>query len=114
MLGIFGRRRSTALSTAARKRRLTAAAREDIVQSEEEIARLQSEIDEMRQDLEGEAQAIADKWAANLEEVQVESLKPRPSDVDMELVALAWVPYWEIGYRSARGSLTRDRVPAWA
>jgi len=33
--------------------------------------------------------------------------------VQVKVVALAWAPYWEIGYRSARGSLTHDRMPAW-
>lgn len=113
MLGIFGRRRTRALSSAARKRRLTAAARADIAESEEEIARLREEIGEMQREMQEEAEAITEKWAAALDEIEPYAVKPRRSDVQVEVVALAWAPYWEIGYRSARGGVTHDRVPAW-
>ncbi len=114
LLGIGRRRRSTTgLSRAARKRRLTATAKADIAESEAEIARLEEDIEEMRQSLEEEAKAITEKWAATLEKIETYPVKPRRSDVLVELVALGWAPYWEIGYRSASGSLTHDRVPAW-
>jgi hypothetical protein len=114
LLGIGSRRRSTTgLSRAARKRRFTTTAKADIAESEAEIARLQEEIEEMRQSLEEEAKAITDKWASTLDEIETYAVKPRRSDVNVELVALGWAPYWEIGYPSASGSLTHDRVPAW-
>jgi phage terminase Nu1 subunit (DNA packaging protein) len=113
MLGIFGRRRSSALSQAARKRRLTTSAKADIEESEAEVARLQDEIEDMRRDMQEEATAITEKWAATLDEIETYPVKPRRSDVRVEVVALAWSPHWEIGYRSARGSLTHDRMPAW-
>jgi hypothetical protein len=114
LLGVFGRRRSTTgASRAARKRRLTASAQADVAQSEEEIERLDAEIQEMRGEMDEEAQTIADKWSDALEEIETYPVKPRRVDVDVEVVSLAWAPYWEIGYRAARGSLTHDRVPAW-
>jgi hypothetical protein len=114
LLGI-GRRRSstTGLSRTASKHRLTTGAKEDIAESEAEIARLQEDIEEMRESLEEEAKAITDKWAATLDEIETYAVKPRRSDVNVGLVSLAWAPYWEIGYRSASGSLSHDRVPAW-
>jgi hypothetical protein len=114
MLGIFGRRRSTTgLSRAATKRRLTSKAKADIEESVAEIARLESEIEDMRRMLEEEAEAISEKWTMSLEQVEPYAVKPRRSDVEIELVALAWSPYWEIAYPAASGSLTHDRVPAW-
>jgi len=113
LLGIFGRRSSVAASKAAGKRRMTTSARADVKESEEEVARLQEEIEEMRQEMEEEAKAITEKWAATLDDIEAYAVKPRRSDVDVEMVALAWAPYWEVGYRSARGSLTHDRMPAW-
>jgi len=113
LLGVGRRRRTTGLSRAATKRRLTATAKADIAESEAEIARLEEEMEEMRQSLEEEAKAITDEWASTLDEIETYPVKPRRSDVNVELVALAWTPYWEIGYRSASGSLTHDRVPAW-
>jgi hypothetical protein len=113
LLGIGRRRSTTALSRAATKRRLTTSAKADIEESEAEIARLQDEIEDMRRDVEEEARAITEKWAATLDEIETYAVKPRRSDVGVELVALAWAPHWEIGYRSARGGLTHDRMPAW-
>jgi hypothetical protein len=114
MLGIFGRRTSRGLSTAARKRRMTTKARADIVESEEEIERLEAEIEEMRLEMEEDAEAIAENWAEVAEEIETYAVKPRRSDVEVRLVALGWAPHWEIAHRSARGKLTHDRVPAWA
>jgi hypothetical protein len=114
VLGIFGRRRSTTgLSRAATKRRLTSKAKADIEESEAEIARLESEIEDMRRMLQEEAEAISEKWTISLEQVETYEVKPTRKDVEVELVALAWSPYWEIGYPAASGRLTHDRVPAW-
>jgi len=113
LLGIGRRRSTTGLSRAATKRRLTTSAKADIEESEAEIARLEDEIEDMRQEMQEEATAITEKWVATLDEIETYPVKPRRSDVRVEVVALAWTPYWEIGYRSARGSLTHDRMPAW-
>jgi len=114
MLGVFGRRRSsTTLSRAATKRRLTASALADIKESEEQIARLQAEIDSMRQEMEQEAEALSKKWVSILDRIETYQIRPGRGAAQVKLVALAWAPYWEIGYTSASGSLTHDRVPAW-
>jgi len=115
MLGIFGTRRrsTTAVSRAATKRRLTSAAGGDVAQSKADIARLQAEVDSMRQDMENEAQAISSKWASVVDKTRTYAIRPARGAVQIELVALAWAPHWEIGYPSASGSLTHDRVPAW-
>jgi hypothetical protein len=113
MLGIFGRRSSRGLSTAARKRRLTTKAQADVQESEEEIKDLEEEIKQMTQEMEREAQDLADEWADLAEEVEVYSVKPRRKDVKVELVSLAWAPSWEIEYPSARGKVAHGRVAAY-
>jgi len=114
MLGIFGRRSSRGLSTAARKRRLTTKSLADVQESEEEIKRLKEEIERMTKEMEKAAQPIADKWEDAAGEIQTYTVKPRRSDVKVELVTLGWAPYWEIGYRSARGEVAHGRVAAWS
>jgi len=113
MLGIFGRRSSRSLSTAARKRRMTTQARGDVQESEEQIKRLEEEIKQMTQEMEKAAQPIADKWEDAAGEIQTYTVKPRRSDIKVELVTLAWAPYWEIGYASALGQVAHGRVPAY-
>jgi hypothetical protein len=113
MLGVFGRRRTTGLSRAATKRRLTEQARADIEESEAEIDRLQQEIEDMRRMMQEEAEAIGERWTATVDQVETYGIKPRRQDVEVELVALAWAPYWEIGHPAASGKMSHERVPAW-
>ncbi len=112
MLGIFGRRRRS-LSTAATKRRMTARAKADIEESHAEIARLQAEIEDLQQAIEEEAADITQKWADTLDQIETYLVKPRRADVNIDTVALGWLPYWEITYTSAAGRTVQDRVPAW-
>lgn len=111
ILGIFGRRRS--LSSVATKRRMTSRAKADIEESKEEIARLLDTIDERQKDIEEEAAALTQEWADALDDITDFPVKPRRADIEVDLVALAWLPYWEIGYASASGRMTHDRIPAW-
>jgi len=113
MLGIFGRRSSRGFSTAARRRRMTTQALGDVQESEGQIKRLEEETKQMTQEMEKEAQTIADRWEDAADEIETYAIKPRRSDIKVELVTLAWAPYWEIGYRSARGEVAHGRVPAY-
>ncbi len=113
MLGVFGRRSTTGLSRAATKRRLTEQARADIEESEAEIERLQQEIEDMRRMMQEEAEAIGQRWTATVDQVEPYGIKPRRQDVQVEVVALAWAPFWEIGHPAASGKMSHERVPAW-
>lgn len=114
VLGIFGRRSSTtALSKAARKRRMTAKAKLDVEESQREITRLQGEIDNIRESMEEEIGNINSMWDAKSEKIETYTVKPKKSDCTVEMVCLAWKPYWEISYPSASGSKTTTRIAAW-
>jgi hypothetical protein len=47
-------------------------------------------------------------------DVETYAVKPRRTDVKVQLVSAGWAPYWEVGYSSAQGNVTRDRVRQWA
>jgi len=114
MIGIFRRRRpTTALSRAATKRRLTSSAKADVERSQAEIARLQSEMDDIQRNMEEEANAVSNRWSTALDNIETYSVRPRRSDVQIDLVALGWAPYWELDCRSGGGRISRERVPAW-
>lgn len=113
LAGMLGLGRRRALSSAATRRRMTAAAKAEVAESEAEIARLQKEIAQLQSDLEAEIAAIARRWDEALETVTTYVVRPKKTDCTVELVALAWLPFWEIGYRTAGGGLSHDRVPAW-
>ncbi len=113
LAGMLGLGRRRALSSAATRRRMTAAAKAEVAESEAEIARLQEEIAELRRDLETDIAHISQRWEEALETITTYVVRPKKTDCVVDLVALAWLPFWEIGYTTAGGSLAYDRVPAW-
>jgi hypothetical protein len=110
MLGIFGRRKRTGLSTAARKRRMTSKAKEDIQESVAEIAALEQEINDLKRQLSEDTEDVTARWEEQLDELTTYAVKPRRTDVRADLVALAWAPYWEIGPNFDRSP---DRLEGW-
>ncbi len=112
MLGVFGGRRRTGLAAAARKRHLTDSARMDISESEQMIVGLEREIAELRAQLERDAAGIAARWDAAAQEVATIAVKPRRTDVRVDLVALTWVPVWEFTVREGGERTSTLRAPS--
>lgn len=102
----LGRRRTRGISTIARKQRLSDKAKMDIEESQQEIAEVEEEIAALEADLEEKARAVSRRWSDLLDDVSTEEIHPRRSDVDVRLVALAWVPNWHIQYREGTDTRT--------
>jgi len=114
VLGAFlGKRSSRALSTAARKRRMTAKAKSDIVETRAEISDLSEDLAELEREARDEAEEIADRWEDALEEIEEVDITPRRADVDVTLFALAWAPHRRLTYRSSDGEERTSTVPAY-
>ena len=93
-------RRSTTrtVSTIARKQRLSDKAKLRIEKTRQEIVELEEEIAALEEELGAAAQEITRKWADLLDDLTTEELHPRRTDVDVRLVALAWLPSWQVSY----------------
>ncbi|GIV77663.1 MAG: hypothetical protein KatS3mg050_2057 [Litorilinea sp.] len=99
ILGFFlGRRSTRALSTAASRRRMTMKAGYAVEELTEEIQELEQDIQQLQEELQEQSDAITRKWANSLDQVEVEELKPRRADVEVQTVAVAWLPSWLIRY----------------
>lgn len=109
---LMGRRSTRALSRASTKRRMTSKAKTDIEESKDEIADLQKEIAELEAELKEAVEEITNKWVDTLEEVTTEELAPRRTDVDVRMVALGWLPSWQINVIGNRGPRTLT-LPAY-
>jgi len=94
----MGRRSSTGLSKAATKRRITSQAKLDIADSQEAIIDLRQEIDDLEAQFKDATDDISRKWADLLDNLQSDEIKPRRTDVDVRMTALAWLPSWLITY----------------
>jgi hypothetical protein len=93
---LTGRKRSTPLSSASRKRRMTQQAKAGIEESERAIAALKKEIEELKATGQQELEEVASNWARRIDEVQEEEARPRRADIQVNLFALAWIPHWEV------------------
>lgn len=109
----LGRRSSRVLSTAASKRSMTSKAKNEIERTQEEIEDLQEEMESVEKELETAADEITRKWAELLDDLTTEEVKPRRADVDVEFVAVGWMPSWLVTYHDGI-AVRRAAVPAYA
>lgn len=109
---VMGRRSTRALSTAASRRRITAQAGQDLAETRAEIEDLKEEITQLEADLKSQSEEITLKWANLLDAITTEEITPRRTDVNVDLVALAWLPSWIIRYRDGQRSRI-DKIAAY-
>lgn len=110
---VLGGRSMRGLSTAASKRRMTARAGQEVEQAERELAEVKTDIAAIEAQIKEQTEAITLKWANLLDDLTSDEITPRRADVDVQLIALAWLPSWLIRYDD--GITTRtSRVSAYA
>jgi vacuolar-type H+-ATPase subunit I/STV1 len=66
---------------------------QDVDRVEEDLETLQAERQELERELETELQAAAERLNVDEEALETVAVKPRRADIEVRLVALAWVPY---------------------
>jgi DNA helicase HerA-like ATPase len=97
VFGLFtGRRSSSRLSSASRRRRMTRQAKADVKESKEVIKELKEQISEVKQDARAALEELDAKWREQIDEVEEIEVRPRRADVHIDLFALAWLPHWEL------------------
>lgn len=108
----LGRRRTSAATTIARRRRMTSKVKMDIEETKEEIGEIKEDVLQLEGELKESVKEITDKWDKVQEELIIEEIKPRRSDVKVHLVALAWTPFWQAAYKE--GGLPQSMlIPAY-
>jgi hypothetical protein len=95
---LMGRRYMRTMSRVATKRRLATHAKYGVEEKKDEIADLEEEIARLSDELEQASAEISRKWSDTLDRVSSQEVAPRRGDVDVRLVALAWVPSWRVTY----------------
>jgi hypothetical protein len=113
-LGLFGKRgglgRLTSLGT---KRRTSATAKAEVKESEEAIARFDEDIKTLTAEMEDEARAVTERWSKAVDAIEQVKVLPKRSDIDLQMVALAWAPSWKVSYQDAGGRSRTDALPAY-
>ncbi len=115
-LGVFGSKSRSlrSLSTAATKRRMTSSADSAIRETEADISRLEDEKSRLEADLKDEMDDISRQHDEAAGDIQSTKITAKKTDVDVQLVTLAWAPTWEVEYADARGRVRSESVPAYA
>jgi len=114
MFGMFrGRRTTRGLSTYMSKRRQADLKEMEVKETEETIEALQQEIEELEAELEQEVAAVRAHWEEALGELEQVPVRPRRTDVQVELFALAWAPHWWLGFKKSDGTAGKQLVPAF-
>lgn len=111
LLGAFtGRKKisSTTISRATGAARKVGRAMEesgDVARAAETVESINKQIADLEAQFEAESNALAEKVDPLTEVLETVTIKPKKSDIQVQLVTLAWVPYWQ----DEQGNV----APAW-
>jgi hypothetical protein len=113
-LGLFGRRGGLGrLSSIGTRRRTSATAKAEVKESEAAIARMQQDTERLTEEMEDEARAVTERWSRAVDDIAQVKILPKRTDIDIQVVALAWAPTWALTYEDAAGRARTDSVPAY-
>ncbi len=75
---------------------MTRQAKADVQESERTLKDLEKELEALEDEAKARVEEITDKWNRLIDQVEEVEVRPRRADVQVGLVALAWLPRWEI------------------
>ena len=112
VLGLFmGRRRTSIATTASRRRRMTSRVKREIDDTKEEIEDLRADYEELETELKEQVDEIKEEWEKVTEQVDEYEVKPRKTDVILDSLMIAWVPFYYVSYTDS-GMPLNKMVPA--
>ncbi len=115
LLSLFGGRKkqlTSALGSASQKRQMTERARLNVVQSQETVAQLNRQIEEMQAELESVSREAAARWEQAQHEIEEYLVRPRKTDVTVQHLAVAWTPQWLVTISDAGDQVRTETVSA--
>ncbi|MGB6681094.1 MAG: hypothetical protein WBF08_07220, partial [Candidatus Bathyarchaeia archaeon] len=109
---LMGRRPTSAGTTISRRRRMSTKAKMDVEETKEDIVELKKDIDDLEKELKEATSEISARWENIGEEIITEKIRPQRTDIQLQLMALGWVPFWSISY--VEGTMSRSTlIPAY-
>lgn len=69
-------------------------ANQKVEESKEDLEELFDDYEDLEAELKTKMEQITVNWDELANDVEVKEVKPRRSDVKVEQVMLAWIPYW--------------------
>jgi hypothetical protein len=105
---LLGSRRTTGITTASRRRRMTTKAKQDIEETKKDIEALDKEFKELEKELQGQVDQITEKWSKSDEAIEEYNVTPRKSDVKVDDLRILWIPVHI--FRYAEGGFTKEQT----
>lgn len=92
-------------STAYTRARRTQEEKNDVVRAQDTVESIKAQINDLQSRMNDEISATSQKIDSMTEKLDSQVIKPRKTDILVQLVCLVWTPFWQ----DAQGSIT----PAW-
>lgn len=113
VIGMFMGRRSTRSATKAmNKYQKSKTVAVDIEEAQKDIESINKEMQLLENELKLQIESIKQKREKEISEVKEALIQPKKSDIEIKMVSLAWIPYWEIGY-SENGNKKMENIQAF-
>jgi hypothetical protein len=107
-----GRRVTRRVSSVSSKHRMSRKAKAEVAESEQAIQDLEAQIDELEAEAQQANEELTAKWQKLMDEIEPIEVRPRRTDVQVSLFALAWLPHWEVTLAGQTLSLPAFEVEA--
>ena len=95
VIGLFSGR-SRRLTTSLTKRRMTSKAKADVDESVAAIAEIESDIQELGEDIQTNLEEIDQKWEDAAGEISQLAVKPLKKDIFITHFAITWLPFYRV------------------
>lgn len=94
--GLLGLGRKKSLSTSVSKFRMAQNAKEDVRESEESIAQYKKDLADLERQREDITTEVNDRWGSVVNEISEVRIKPKKTDIYVNIFGVAWKPYYVI------------------
>ncbi len=110
---LLGKRRTSVVTRASQKRRLTAKAKNTMSEAQSTLSVLGAEIAALEREQDTELEATSSRWAPDTLRIEPAVLRPRKVDIQVEAFGLAWVPHWLLHVPDGYGNTRVEQIPAY-
>ncbi len=91
---LFGLTRKKSVTTQFTKHRLAQSAKAQVQESQETIARLSNELESLERERDSLESEINKRWGSIVSEFDEVAIKPKKTDVYVNIFGVAWMPYY--------------------
>jgi hypothetical protein len=92
--GLLGFGRKKSLSTSVSKYRMAQNAKEDVKESVDAIAQFKRDLADLERQREDIAKEVNDRWGSVVNQINEVSVKPKKTDIYVNIFGVAWKPYY--------------------